>query len=108
MLSRLSEMAEFHGDGKVPLHSRLFLQWMHHAYPQECPFPHSVHGQSTLSPEEWSAQTGLEDSLDDADLAWHAEANLQYEERASEVVPWSSSEELVGFHWEESKSNRPC
>jgi len=100
MLSRLSEMAEFHGDGKVPLHSRLFLQWMHHAYPQECPFPHSVHGQGTLSPEEWSAQTGLEDSLDDADLAWHAETNLHYEERASEVVPWSSSEELVGFHWE--------
>merc|ERR1719188_246763 len=68
MLSRLSEMAELHGDGKVPLHSRLFAQWMHHAYPQECPFPHSVRGQSALTPEDWSTQTGLEDALDQAEL----------------------------------------
>jgi len=100
MLSRLSEMAEFHGDGKVPLHGRLFAQWMHHAYPQECPFPHSVRGQSTLTPEEWSAQTGLEDSFDDAELARHAETDFHYEDRGSDVVPWSSTEELVGFHWE--------
>merc|ERR1740129_2739471 len=26
--------------GKVPLYGRLFAQWLHHAYPRECPFPH--------------------------------------------------------------------
>merc|ERR1719210_1035258 len=46
MLSRLREIGDLHRNGKVPLHSRLFAQWMHHAYPQECPFPHSVRGQS--------------------------------------------------------------
>merc|ERR1719336_229656 len=100
MLLRLSEMAEFHGDGKVPLHGRLFAQWMHHAYPQECPFPHSVRGQSTLTPEDWSAQTGLEHSLDRIELARHAETDLHHEDRGSEVVPWSEKEELVSPHWE--------
>merc|ERR1719192_2946712 len=69
MLSRLREIGDLHMNGNVPLHGRLFAQWMHHAFPQECPFPHSVRGQSTLTPDEWSAQTGLEDLLDDAELA---------------------------------------
>merc|ERR1719150_1779395 len=98
MILRLGEMAQLH-DGNVLLHSRLFAQWMHHAYPQECPFPHSVRGQSTLTPEEWSAQTGLEHSLDRAELAQHAERESD-EDRASEIVPWSDQEELVSFHWE--------
>merc|ERR1719379_1625969 len=36
---RLSEIASHHG-GRVPLHGRLFAQWLHHAYPRECPYPH--------------------------------------------------------------------
>jgi len=39
MLHRLHVIATNHG-GKVPLYSRLFAQWLHHAYPRECPFPH--------------------------------------------------------------------
>jgi len=35
----LQEVADLHG-GEVPLHGRLFAQWMHFAYPRECPFPH--------------------------------------------------------------------
>merc|ERR1719336_1021537 len=100
MLSRLREIGDLHRNGEVPLHSRLFAQWMHHAYPQECPFPHSVRGQSTLTPEDWSAQTGLEHSLDRAELAQHAETDFHYEDRGSDVVPWSQKEELVSFHWE--------
>jgi len=37
--SRLHKIGEEHG-GMVQLHSRLFAQWMHHAYPRECPYPH--------------------------------------------------------------------
>jgi len=36
---RLDEVAEHHG-GLVPLHGRLFAQWLHYAYPRECQFPH--------------------------------------------------------------------
>jgi hypothetical protein len=36
---RLAEVAKHHG-GLVPLHGRLFAQWLHYAYPRECQFPH--------------------------------------------------------------------
>jgi len=39
LLNRLHRIGEEHG-GLVQLHSRLFAQWMHHAYPRECPYPH--------------------------------------------------------------------
>lgn len=38
---RLQDIAEHH-DGKVPLHGRLFAQWMHHVFPRTCPFPHEA------------------------------------------------------------------
>ena len=25
--------------GEVPLHGRLFSQWLHYVFPQECPYP---------------------------------------------------------------------
>jgi len=28
------------GGGTVPLHGRLFAQWLHFAFPHECPYPH--------------------------------------------------------------------
>merc|ERR1719265_1738084 len=39
LLKQLDSVAAQHG-GVVPLHSRLFSQWMHFAYPRECPYPH--------------------------------------------------------------------
>merc|ERR1712093_716942 len=39
LLGRLDEVATRNG-GSVPLHGRLFAQWMHHAFPNECPYPH--------------------------------------------------------------------
>ena len=39
LLRRLDEIALGH-DGTVVLHSRLFAQWMHQAFPRECPYPH--------------------------------------------------------------------
>jgi len=39
MHGQLQRIANTHG-GKVPLHGRLFAQWLHYAFPRECPFPH--------------------------------------------------------------------
>lgn len=38
MKQRLESVAKRHG-GAVPLHGRLFGQWMHHVFPRECPYP---------------------------------------------------------------------
>jgi len=34
----LEKIVSHHG-GRVPLHGRLFAQWMHFAFPRECPYP---------------------------------------------------------------------
>jgi len=39
LADKLEEVAE-NSNGQVPLHGRLFAQWMHHAFPRQCPFPH--------------------------------------------------------------------
>lgn len=44
---RLDEVAKHHG-GLVPLHGRLFVQWLHYAYPRECSFPHA---SGTIDPQ---------------------------------------------------------
>jgi hypothetical protein len=57
LLYRLNEIAEGHG-GTVPLHGRLFAQWMHHAYPRECPFPHVSGTKNPQTPSEWIEENG--------------------------------------------------
>merc|ERR1719277_575835 len=44
---RLEEVASHHG-GLVPLHGRLFAQWLHYASPRECQFPHVA---GTINPQ---------------------------------------------------------
>merc|ERR1719203_1259882 len=50
--ARLNQIGEMHG-GRVPLHGRLFAQWMHHTYPRECPFPHVSGSTNPPSLDEW-------------------------------------------------------
>merc|ERR1719161_1002286 len=47
LLDRLDEIASKHED-KIPLHGRLFAQWLHFVFPHECPFPHK---SGTVSPK---------------------------------------------------------
>jgi len=46
--SRLQKIAEANG-GEVPLHGRLFAQWLHFVFPHECMFPHPS-GATASSP----------------------------------------------------------
>lgn len=39
LVEKLQAVAARHG-GTVPLHGRLFAQWMHFAFPLDCPYPH--------------------------------------------------------------------
>merc|ERR1719197_2419944 len=62
-LQRLEEIAAQHG-GSVPLHGRLFAQWMHHMYPRECPFPHLSETTTPISPDEWIKKAGSSEATD--------------------------------------------
>eukprot|EP00927_Polykrikos_kofoidii_P047784 TRINITY_DN4206_c0_g1_i5.p1 TRINITY_DN4206_c0_g1~~TRINITY_DN4206_c0_g1_i5.p1 ORF type:complete len:691 (-),score=103.87 TRINITY_DN4206_c0_g1_i5:126-2054(-) len=56
---RLNAIAGAHG-GDVPLHGRLFAEWLHHAFPRECPYPHKA--SAPLTPDEWIQASGHENS----------------------------------------------
>jgi hypothetical protein len=58
LLQRLDEIAAGHG-GDVLLHTRLFAQWMHQAFPRECPYPHLQGTLTSLSPTEWVKHHGM-------------------------------------------------
>jgi len=101
LLSRLGQIAELHG-GRVPLHGRLFSQWMHHAYPRECSFPHVIGAASRISPSEWM-------DIMDIDSAEASEEEMALLVKVSDVetmspdvkqvaLPWTMTEELVGGH----------
>jgi hypothetical protein len=55
---RLDEVAQHH-NGMVPLHGRLFAQWLHFAYPRECPFPHVLGTISPQRPEDLLFQENM-------------------------------------------------
>merc|ERR1719210_1164555 len=94
LLSRLEEIGKYH-HGQVPLHGRLFMQWLHHAYPRECPFPHESGTVNPVSQEEWIL---LHDELDDVTASDAEKASHMSQELSGvsmEQLPWSDVEELV-------------
>jgi hypothetical protein len=107
---RLQSIADYH-EGLVPLHGRLFAQWMHHVFPRECPYPHEAGKINPLTPDEWMLQSGQEqaqasedeirDRIDKdtcgADEPVGLEARKQQELLANEL-PWDESEELLRPH----------
>merc|ERR1719254_223518 len=79
-LERLEEIATQHG-GSVPLHGRLFGQWMHHMYPRECPFPHVSNTTNPISPDEWK-KNGGDDVATEDELKLYTTRNVGHEDSA--------------------------
>jgi len=95
---RLDDITLHHG-GQVPLHGRLFAQWMHHAYPHECPYPHITGTTTQQSSDEWSMETGGEAVATEEEMAQFTndtEITWRYnQEDEEEVTAWSHEEELL-------------
>eukprot|EP00929_Paragymnodinium_shiwhaense_P001381 TRINITY_DN101609_c0_g1_i1.p1 TRINITY_DN101609_c0_g1~~TRINITY_DN101609_c0_g1_i1.p1 ORF type:complete len:598 (-),score=174.34 TRINITY_DN101609_c0_g1_i1:77-1870(-) len=106
---RLSEVAASNY-GRVPLHGRLFAQWMHLAFPRECPFPHEVGVTSPMTPDEWlSEKEGSAYATKEerdchvtgdcpggaAALAVSSDGRVTEHDTAKEALPWKDGEELL-------------
>jgi len=52
LAQRLHAIAAKRG-GQVPLHGRLFAEWLHFAFPHECPFPHAVEDAAVHTRDFW-------------------------------------------------------
>jgi hypothetical protein len=95
LMDRLYEIASHHG-GRVPLHGRLFAQWLHHAYPRECPYPHLSGTTSPLLAEQYVAKTGVEAEATHDEIREIIEKSkkLAAISKEAEELPWSVEEEL--------------
>lgn len=107
LVARLEGIAERH-HGRVPLHGRLFMQWLHHAYPRECPFPHESGTVTPVTQDEWLM---MHEDIDDVDATaaekkMHASSQVQ-DLDSLEPLPWTDVEELVAVHKTEVRSQGP-
>eukprot|EP00930_Biecheleria_cincta_P036664 TRINITY_DN25130_c0_g1_i1.p1 TRINITY_DN25130_c0_g1~~TRINITY_DN25130_c0_g1_i1.p1 ORF type:complete len:492 (-),score=88.25 TRINITY_DN25130_c0_g1_i1:32-1507(-) len=100
LLRHLESIAKFHG-GIVPLHGRLFAQWMHHLFPRECQYPF-FSGAAPMLPYESQNKTGLKVMASPEDMAASEQA-MNEALKASPLLhkihesclPWNMQEELL-------------
>jgi len=96
LLARLDQIATAH-HGLVPLHGRLFAQWMHHAYPRECPYPHI---SGTTKPQisedfEASGRNPTATALEVRRFGMKSQLSQELrQEMPGSCSPWSDVEEL--------------
>jgi len=93
----LMDIAAQH-DGRVPLHGRLFAQWLHHAYPLECPFPHLSGSLHPVVMEKWEEETGQESGSNETYMRHQVEmirrGAASRAKGLRRVLPWLKQEEL--------------
>mmetsp|Transcript_70697 Transcript_70697/g.199614 ORF Transcript_70697/g.199614 Transcript_70697/m.199614 type:complete len:613 (-) Transcript_70697:150-1988(-) len=105
LLRRLNQIAATAKGNAVNLHGRLFAQWMHHAYPAECPYPHEAGTTSEQTPSQWKEATGeASHTASEEELRQHVEGDTcpatgepcdAPEDGRAVELPWSEAEELL-------------
>merc|ERR1719450_138403 len=102
---RLQEVATHHG-GMIPLHGRLFGQWLHYAFPRECPFPHVLGATRPQTAEAWVRETRRDFSANKTEMQQYISKPAPHQRRAAETgeleevlsmesAMWTMEEELV-------------
>mmetsp|Transcript_9801 Transcript_9801/g.21927 ORF Transcript_9801/g.21927 Transcript_9801/m.21927 type:complete len:588 (+) Transcript_9801:156-1919(+) len=93
--SQLMSIAAAH-DGVVPLHGRLFAQWLHYVFPHECPYPHKAGTVEAKSPKQYGI-SALANKTEMRKGAMASENASFVEGRAAEdfMTMWSHEEELL-------------
>mmetsp|Transcript_43167 Transcript_43167/g.85492 ORF Transcript_43167/g.85492 Transcript_43167/m.85492 type:complete len:573 (-) Transcript_43167:42-1760(-) len=100
--AQLQQIAEGSG-GKVPLHGRLFAQWLHYVFPQDCAFPHKAGVASVQTPMEFgenfvASQKEMKEHASSSN-AIELDANMGKDD-LQWMSQWSPEEELMtdSFH----------
>jgi hypothetical protein len=97
LIQQLEQVAK-NNAGMVPLHGRLFAQWLHYVFPRECPFPHKMGGVSFTTPMEYgdSHIAKKEDMKEYASKATSVDIPVSMgKEELQWMSQWSEDEELM-------------
>jgi hypothetical protein len=110
--AQLQDIASIH-HGHVPLHGRLFAQFLHYVFPRDCPFPHKAGTVSSMSPLEYGDDYMASDNEIERNAALEqpnvSAANTSLEANADDAIAsqkrdsiwmtqWSKDEELLTEH----------
>merc|ERR1719183_1900726 len=100
---QLVRISETHA-GQVHLHGRLFAQWLHYVFPQECPFPHKTglfnaqtptqFGDGYLVSEEEAGKHAAERRQQEENET-DSDSDAQITQEAQWMSQWSEEEELM-------------
>mmetsp|Transcript_128318 Transcript_128318/g.371461 ORF Transcript_128318/g.371461 Transcript_128318/m.371461 type:complete len:559 (+) Transcript_128318:3-1679(+) len=102
LTERVKAIAASHG-GRVPLHGRLFAQWLHHAFPRECPYPHLAGTTAPVRGPVWQEQTGIQFMANTSEMQGHIDQCVLSRGMSGDVpaganshfeVPWVHEEDL--------------
>jgi len=95
LVRRLEDIADGH-HGTVPLHGRLFGQWMHHAFPRECPFPHVSGATNPQSAADWMEEAGTA-RASKAEMQKFTALAVEFgtPQEEEELTHWTHEEELL-------------
>merc|ERR1740117_516176 len=80
--------------GMVPLHGRLFAQWLHYVFPRVCPFPHQ---EGTIDPRSKNELDGVETIK--ASMKERERVAEQGEKRETQRYQHAAKEEDAGEVW---------
>jgi len=111
----LGRVASASPRGRVPLHGRLFAQWLHYAFPHTCPYPHKagLFDGHTLTITDLGEDLGL--ATEQEMTKWQAIGReerrfsvSQLEKLKSEswIMQWDSEEELFVDYARNGRSGR--
>jgi hypothetical protein len=94
LVDKLQRIADQH-EGAVPIHGRLFAQWLHFAFPNECPYPQQVDA-ALMMPQQWADGKAI---ASDQEMIMHMEAGLAKSDVSqlypdSSLAEWSDEEVL--------------
>lgn len=90
LINLLHKVAAHHG-GMVPIHGRLFMQWMHQVFPRECSHPSSLLSNST-----YTADASEEEKLKYMDMVEKKEGHeTDHTGRHIPSLIWNMDEQLV-------------
>eukprot|EP00419_Tripos_fusus_P083378 CAMPEP_0172939636 /NCGR_PEP_ID=MMETSP1075-20121228/223623_1 /TAXON_ID=2916 /ORGANISM="Ceratium fusus, Strain PA161109" /LENGTH=695 /DNA_ID=CAMNT_0013801027 /DNA_START=101 /DNA_END=2188 /DNA_ORIENTATION=+ len=81
LVAKLPSIAA-HSGGMVPLHGRLFTQWLHFAFPHECPYPHITHKDGSGN----ALTTSYFEGAADATAQWTDDEMLPLVEVDNDVI----------------------
>lgn len=98
LMDRLEDIAR--QSGSVPLHGRLFAQWMHHAFPRECPYPHEAGTTNPQTPDEWMKTNGRSTQVSAQQIEQIARDSCPADKKEglpcdmeNAELPWSNNED---------------